>query len=53
MKTYNKYALCVIKDNRCCSRGGWGGMLSPARGRAEDGEGAIQALCREVKEELG
>jgi len=54
MKTYNKYALCIIRDNRLLVQEEIGEehYLLPG-GRAEDGEGAIQALCRELKEELG
>jgi len=54
LKTYYKYALCVIKDNRLLVQEEVGEeyYLLPG-GRAEEGEGAVQALCREVKEELG
>lgn len=54
MKTYNKYAFCVIKDNKLLvqEEDDEQFYLLPG-GRAEEGEGAIQALCREVKEELG
>ena len=54
MQTYRKYALCVIKENRLLvqEEAGEEYYLLPG-GRAEEGEGAVQALCREVKEELG
>lgn len=54
METYYKYALCVIKENRLLVQEEVGEVfyLLPG-GRAEEGEGAVQALCREVKEELG
>ncbi|MDD5704064.1 MAG: NUDIX domain-containing protein [Dehalococcoidales bacterium] len=54
MVMYYKYALCVIKDNKLLLQEEEGEdlYLLPG-GRPEDSEGAIQALCREVKEELG
>jgi 8-oxo-dGTP pyrophosphatase MutT (NUDIX family) len=54
MKTYRKYALCIIKENRLLvqEEAGEEYYLLPG-GRAEAEEGAIQALCREVREELG
>ncbi len=54
MKTYRKYALCIIKENRLLVQEEIGEKyyLLPG-GRAEAEEGAIQALCREVREELG
>jgi 8-oxo-dGTP diphosphatase len=54
LKTYIKYALCLIKDNRLLVQEEEGEecYLLPG-GRPEEGEGAIRALCREIKEELG
>ena len=51
MKTYYKYALCVIKGNRLLLQEEENEeyLLLPG-GQAEEGEGAIQALCREIKE---
>jgi 8-oxo-dGTP diphosphatase len=53
-ETVYKYALCVIKNNRLLMQEEEDEYhyVLPG-GRAEDGEGAIQALCREIKEELG
>lgn len=54
MKTYYKYALCIIRDNRLLvlKEEDNESYLMPG-GRAEAGESAEQALCRELKEELG
>jgi len=54
MKKYRKYALCIIRENRLLVQEEVGEeyYLLPG-GRAEEEEGAIQALCREVREELG
>jgi 8-oxo-dGTP diphosphatase len=54
MQIYYKYALCIIKNNQMLvqEEEGEDYYLIPG-GRAEADEGAIQALCREIKEELG
>lgn len=54
MKIYNKYALCIIKNNCLLvqEEEGEKSYLLPG-GKPEEGEGAVQTLCREIKEELG
>ena len=54
MKVFYKYALCIVKNNCLLVQEEIDEeyLLLPG-GRAEEGEGAIQALCREAKEELG
>ena len=54
LKTYFKYALCIIRDNRLLvlEESDQELYLMPG-GRPETGESAEQALSRELKEELG
>ena len=54
MKTYFKYALCIIRDNRLLVLEEVDNelYLMPG-GRPEAGESGEQALCRELREELG
>ena len=54
MKTYFKYALCIIRDNRLLvlEESDQELYLMPG-GRPEAGESGEQALSREIKEELG
>lgn len=54
MEKYQKYALCIIRKNCLLVQMEEGAeqYILPG-GKAEGEEGAIQALCREVKEELG
>lgn len=53
MKTYFKYALCVVRDNRLLvlEESDQPLYIMPG-GRPEDGESPEQALSRELKEEL-
>ncbi len=54
MKTYFKYALCIIRSNRLLvlEESDQGLYLMPG-GRPEAGESYAQTLHRELKEELG
>lgn len=54
LKCYKKYALCIIRNNRLLvqEEEGVDHYILPG-GKAEHEEGAIQALSREIKEELG
>jgi 8-oxo-dGTP diphosphatase len=54
LKKYKKFALCLIRNNCLLLQKEEGSdkYLLPG-GKAEEEEGAIQALCREIKEELG
>jgi len=54
LKSYQKYALCIIKNNRLLVQEEVGvtHYILPG-GKAKREEGAIQALCREVKNKLG
>ena len=54
MKTYFKYALCVIRDNRLLVlKESDNELYLLPGGRAKPGESGEQALSRELKEELG
>ena len=54
MKSYIKYALCIIRNNRLLVKQEKElKYYTLPGGEAEKEEGAIQALCREIKEELG
>jgi 8-oxo-dGTP diphosphatase len=54
LKIFKKYALCIIRNNRLLLQMGQEvDHYTLPGGKAEEDEGAIQALCREVREELG
>jgi 8-oxo-dGTP diphosphatase len=54
MNSFQKYALCIIRNNKLLVQEEDGvEYYTLPGGKAEKEEGAIQALCRKTKEELG
>jgi 8-oxo-dGTP diphosphatase len=54
LKSYTKYTLCIIRNNRLLvKQENELKYYTLPGGEAGEEEGAIQALCRVIKEELG